>query len=150
MRIRPATAADLPAMVGLLGQLFAIETEFVVDPICQERGLALLLEAPQACLMVADVGDVVGMVTVQTLISTAEGGPVGLLEDLVVDQGWRGRGIGSALLQAALAWAFSRGLSRVQLLADVQNPRAFAFYSRHGLRRTRMVCLRAVSEARLL
>lgn len=145
MTIRPATPADLPAMVRLLAQLFAIETEFAVDEAKQARGLARLLEASGACVLVAEAGGgVVGMVTLQTLVSTAEGGPVGLVEDLVVDAAWRGRGIGSALLAAILARAFAHGLARVQLLADETNAAALHFYHRHGLARTRMVCLRAL------
>lgn len=145
MCIRPATHADLAAMTELLEQLFGIETEFAVDKAKQMRGLALLLETPKAVVLVADVGGkVVGMVTMQTVVSTAEGGPVGWVEDLVVDEAWRGKGIGSSLLRAILGLAFARGLSRVQLLADAENAAALLFYHRHGLRRTRMVCVRAV------
>lgn len=41
---------------------------------------------------------IVGMATIQTLISTAEGGRVGLVEDVVVDESFRGKGIGKLLL----------------------------------------------------
>ena len=42
------------------------------------------------------------MCTVQTLISTAEGGPVGLVEDVIVRADYRGHGIGARLLTEAI------------------------------------------------
>lgn len=140
--IRPARTDDIAAMAGLLGQLFAIEADFAVNMQAQMRGLSLLLGAG-ACLLVADEGGVVvGMVSIQTLISTAEGGVVGLMEDLVVAEGCRGRGIGTRLLHAALAWAREQGLIRVQLLADKNNTEALRFYARHSFQKTQLVCLR--------
>ncbi|WP_084435498.1 GNAT family N-acetyltransferase [Desulfomicrobium escambiense] len=140
--IRHAQAEDIAAMTGLLGHLFAIEADFAADEQAQMRGLSLLLRAG-ACLLVADEdGAVVGMVSIQTVISTAEGGTVGLMEDLVVAEERRGRGIGSRLLHAALAWAGEQGMTRVQLLADKNNTKATEFYGKHGFCGTQLVCLR--------
>lgn len=140
--IRPAQTDDIAAMAGLLGQLFAIEADFAADEQAQMRGLSLLLRAA-ACLLVADEdGAVVGMVSIQPLISTAEGGVVGLLEDLVVAEACRGRGIGSLLLHAALDWAQAQGMTRVQLLADHNNAKALQFYAKHSFYKTQLVCLR--------
>lgn len=142
--IRSATARDIDAMVALLAELFRLEPDF---PIClerQARGLRLLLRAARAgcaCLKVAeDVGAerVVGMATVQLVISTAEGAPSGWVEDVVVAAPWRGRGIGGRLLAALAVWAENRGATRLQLLADRGNRDALRFYARRGWRRTRM------------
>ena len=140
--IRDARADDISAMARLLGQLFAIESDFVVREQAQMDGLLLLLRQA-ACLLVAEEdGAVVGMVSIQPLVSTAEGGMVGLLEDLVVDMDRRGKGIGSLLLRAALDWARKQGLTRVQLLADRNNAAALQFYSRRNFQGTQLVCLR--------
>ena len=64
---------------------------------------------------------VLGMCTVQTMISTAEGGRVGLLEDLVVAADFRNQGQGEKLLAEAVRWAECQGLKRLQLLADKNN-----------------------------
>ncbi len=82
------------------------------------------------------------MCTVQILISTAEGGKAGLLEDLVVAKSWRGQGLGAALLAAAEAWSVKQGLTRLQLLADATNGLALGFYRRQGWSGTRLVALR--------
>jgi ribosomal protein S18 acetylase RimI-like enzyme len=140
--IRHARSDDVSAMVGLLGQLFAIEADFEADKQAQARGLSLLLRK-EACLLVAENdGVVVGMVSIQPLVSTAEGGMVGLLEDLVVDEACRGKGTGSLLLRAALDWAREQGLTRVQLLADRNNAAALHFYSRRNFQSTQLTCLR--------
>ena len=141
--IRPARVEDIAAMSSLLGELFAIEKDFQVDANRQRLGLALLMDCPGAYLLVAEVSKrVVGMVSVQSLISTAQGGTVGLLEDLVVDAKYRGQGIGSALVESALHWADSQGMSRVQLLADKNNLAALKFYAARQWRQTQLICLR--------
>lgn len=141
--IRPAQAGDLSALCGLLGELFAIESDFRVDPARQERGLKLLLADGRARVLAAEAaGRVVGMCTGQLVVSTAEGGPAVLVEDLVIQADWRGRGLGRGLLAALEDWARSRGAARLQLLADRDNRGALDFYRRLGWRQTRLVCLR--------
>jgi GNAT superfamily N-acetyltransferase len=142
--IRRATTADIPVMTGLLGELFGIEEDFKVDPDAQHRGLELMLARPEErCVLVADTGsEVVGMCTLQVLVSTATGGPAGLLEDLVVTGSYRGGSIGSRLLETMESWCVSRNISRIQLLADAHNERALDFYSVHAWQGTNLVCLR--------
>ena len=142
--VRPARPDDIETMTELLAELFTIEADFAVDPTVQRRGLQLLLKNPdQACVLVAEtVGKIVGMVTVQLLTSTAEGGRVGLLEDLVVHGGWRGRGVGTSLLREVETWAHKRGLLRLQLLADKENLPGLEFYRARHWAPTQLVCLR--------
>ena len=96
IRIRQAVMADIDAMVDLLNQLFSIEIDFCFDAAKHQRALVMMLEQPETASVwvAADSDQVVGMCTVQRLLSTAEGGWVGLLEDLVVTASLRGRGIG--------------------------------------------------------
>lgn len=141
--MRPAQQVDLSACCDLLRQLFSIEADFAFDADKAARGLALLLNAPEHLLLVAErAQQVCGMVSVQRLISTAEGGPVGLVEDMVVANEHRGRGIGRRLLTAAEAWARDQGLTRLQLLADRDNASALAFYHRQGWQTTALVAWR--------
>lgn len=140
--VRPAGKADIPTMVGLLRQLFAIEDEFAFDPATQARGLSLLLDQPRAAAFVAERdGIAIGMATAQLLVSTARGGPVATIEDVIIDKAFRGSGAGRLLIEAAEAWARDHGCLRLQLLADRENPPALDFYDRIGFGRTRMVWL---------
>jgi GNAT superfamily N-acetyltransferase len=143
VKIRVARDEDIEELAGLLGRLFTIEADFAPDAVKQTAGLRLLLARPDALVAVAEAGGrAVGMCSVQTLVSTAEGGPVGLLEDLVVREESRGRGIGTLLLQAAERWARDRGLVRLQLLADRTNAPALGFYGARGWGGTLLVALR--------
>jgi GNAT superfamily N-acetyltransferase len=142
--IRPARPEDLEALVTLLGELFAIEADFRPDPARQRRGLALMLgdRLRRAVIVAESEGRVVGMVTGQLVVSTAEGAASVLVEDMVVKDGARGAGIGRRLLCAVEEWAAARGATRLQLLADRENQGALRFYAARGWGPTRLVCLR--------
>jgi GNAT superfamily N-acetyltransferase len=146
--IRFAVESDIPDLVALLQALFAIEADFQGDPAKQERGLRLLLESPGGKIWVAEEqGRIVGLCTLQVLISTAEGGPVGLIEDVVVASDRRGFGIGRQLLAALETWAVQHGLSRLQLLADRENRPALDFYRRLDWQETKLIALRKTLTA---
>ncbi|HKL22536.1 MAG TPA: GNAT family N-acetyltransferase [Tichowtungia sp.] len=141
--IRPASHEDVRAMTRLLQELFAVETEFEFNEEKQRCGLEMLLDSDRAGIWVADRrGRVVGMVTVQLVVSTAEGAFSGWLEDLVVSSAYRRRGLGKALLDSAVNWAMGKGASRVQLLADSRNVPALIFYRRQEWLQTNMIALR--------
>jgi len=143
--VRKARPADIPQLIALLKELFTIEADFDFDPEKQARGLALLLNSEKDCVLVAHMpGDnkVLGFCSVQTLISTAEGGWVGLLEDLIVAADFRKQGIASKLVAEAVAWADAQGLKRLQLLADKNNGLALDFYQKQDWHTTQLVCLR--------
>jgi GNAT superfamily N-acetyltransferase len=143
--IRNARREDLDAMTALLGELFSIEADFVIDAARQRRGLLMMLEDHRGnnCIMAAEVdGRVVGMCTVQLLISTAEGGVVGLVEDMVVGRRFRSRGIGRMLMEHIEAWAQQRDVTRLQLLADRTNRSALDFYRSMSWSATKLICVR--------
>lgn len=143
--IRHAQTEDIPRMCDLLVELFSIESDFVPDREKQARGLSLLLndQSESSYVLVAVHEEtVIGMATVQTLISTAEGGRVGLVEDVVVDRQFRNQGIGALLLERVVAWCRGKGLKRLQLLADHENRPALAFYTFQGWTTTYLICMR--------
>lgn len=138
--ITAATAADIPDLIELLGVLFSIEQDFTPDTEKQRRGLAALLESPLGHVAIArdHAGRGVGMASAQLVISTAEGAPSAWIEDVVIRDEWRGRGLGRALLDAVLEWAKTRGATRAQLLADLDNTPALGFYDNLGWQATRL------------
>ena len=75
-------------------------------------------------------------------VSTAEGGRVLLLEDVIVGAPYRGGGAGRLLVEHVLAWARAEGMSRATLLADRANVPALAFYGRLGFQSSTMSVLR--------
>ena len=143
-KIEPATLDDIPQLAALLDLLFTQEAVFVPDRQKQERGLRLILESPQvgAILVARDGAAVAGMVSLLFTVSTAAGEPVCWLEDMIVQPGRRGGGLGSRLLQAAIAQARGQGFARITLLTDRANAGALQFYERHGFAESAMTALR--------
>jgi GNAT superfamily N-acetyltransferase len=136
-----ANLKDVPALVELLDSLFAIELDFSADSTKQIKGLCMIIESPEiAIIKVArsTQGEVIGMVSAQLVISTAQGTPSAWVEDMVVAQKYRGAGIGSRLLDAALTWAKEKGASRAQLLVDMENEPALGYYQHLGWETTQL------------
>ena len=145
--IRGAAASDMDDLIGLLNTLFTIEEDFLFNEEVQRRGIGLLLssQGQERQVFVAEKnGKVVGMCSIQTLISTAEGGLAGLVEDVVVRDGDRGKGIGNTLMGAVGDWARRHGLKRLQLLADRDNATALKFYESRGWKITNLICVRKI------
>jgi GNAT superfamily N-acetyltransferase len=143
--VRTANMSDLDALSSLLALLFEQEADFLPDPAKQERGLRMILDDPAAgmifCAEHPDEG-VIGMVSILFSVSTAEGGRVAWLEDMVVRPDWRGRGVGVSLLDHALAAARGAGCLRVTLLTDLTNGDAMRFYELSGFSRSAMTPMR--------
>lgn len=147
--IRPAKREDMEQMLLLLQQLFDVEKDFFFDATRQRKGLELLLDSQSSAIMVAEKQDVViAMGTAQLVISTAEGRPSLLVEDLVVKPSWQKQGIGTKLLQTLADWGADKGARRMQLLADRTNSPALDFYHGDGWQQTQLICLRKFHRER--
>ncbi len=144
VQIRPAVTGDLPAIAALLSELFRIERDFTPDLDRQLKGLRLLARMPERVLIWVAIWDncVVGTCAVHDGVSTAEGTQVAVLEDLIVAERFRRKGIGRALLKAAEKHAWHHGARRLQLLTDRNNKPALDFYARHSWEPTQLVALR--------
>ncbi|MGF1507909.1 MAG: GNAT family N-acetyltransferase [Myxococcota bacterium] len=142
--IRPANPSDLDGLVDLLGHLFAQEADFAPDPDKQRWGLEAILAQPNIgqIFVAEDHGALVAMVSLLFAVSTAEGGRVAWLEDMVVTPTHRSSGIGSQLLRHALEFARASDSRRVTLLTDSVNAAAQRFYARHGFAKSQMVAMR--------
>ncbi len=126
--ISPATAADVPAIVGLIGRVYA-EYGFVYDPAIEIPDL-LDFEAHYApprgaFFVVQEGGAIVGSVGVERIDpDTAE------LHRLYLDAELRGRGTGRALIETVLAWCRARDIGRLILWSDTRFDLAHRLYRR--------------------
>lgn len=142
--IDKASPEDIPALCELLSVLFEQEQEFVPDADAQRAGLLAILDDPKTgIILVAREGRrILAMVNLLFTVSTALGGRVALLEDMVVTPMVRGAGVGSALLRRAVALAHDAGCRRITLLTDADNVRAQRFYQQHGFVPSAMLPMR--------
>lgn len=132
--LRPATPADVPAIVGLIRELAAFEKlehlVIVTPEILQPQ---LFGPRPAAEAVVGEVqGRVVAFALFFTNFSTFLGQPGLYLEDLYVQPAHRGTGLGKALLQHLGALAVERGCGRFEWSVLDWNENAIRFYQRMG------------------
>jgi GNAT superfamily N-acetyltransferase len=144
MIIEKATPTDIPALCQLLAILFNQEAEFKADRAAQEKGLHAIITNPDLgiILVARDGKHITGMVNVLFTVSTALGGRVAILEDMVVLPSERGGGVGLKLLTAAITTARESGCLRVTLLTDSSNTTAQAFYKKQGFTASPMLPFR--------
>ena len=132
--LRPATPADLPAIVGLITELADFEKLTHLVVVTPESLHPHLFGArPVAEAVVGEVdGSVVAFALFFTNFSTFLGQPGLYLEDLYVQPAHRGTGLGKALLSHLGALAVQRGCGRFEWSVLDWNQRAIDFYEKMG------------------
>jgi aminoglycoside 6'-N-acetyltransferase I len=129
MTIRPLVLADLPAWKRMRVQLWPNLT-----PADNDADYANMLSPARRCSVFvaeSDEGRLSGFVEV-SLRDTADGcdsSPVGYVEGWFVEQAFRGKGIGRALVASAEAWARSFGCTEMAsdaLIDNIDSQRAHA------------------------
>ncbi len=148
--IEQATLEDLPQLTELLVELFSNEADFRADPVKQMRGLRLILEQPNRgrVFVVRSNGFIIGMINLLFTISTAEGGFVMLLEDLIIHRDYRHQGFGDRLLQHAIEYAGQKEFLRITLLTDrITEEAQREFFHKHGFVQSNMIPMRLLLQS---
>lgn len=128
--IRPATTADIPAIVGMVERLHAsIGSPLPMDAVVSARFLGMLIGAPRlGWVRVCDAGQ----------------GPTGFLaasittasismQPIAAEHGWWAEGGGGLrLLRAYLDWAKEQGCFAARMSTPPHNDRAAAILERSG------------------
>jgi RimJ/RimL family protein N-acetyltransferase len=139
--IRPAEPGDAEALVALARAVgrepggWLITTTDWRSEGDERRYLKALRRHPHAAVYVAvtDGGEIVGRLSVARDQHPASAHVADL--GLMVDAGWRRRGIGTGLLAAAVEWARKRGVRKLELHVFPHNEAAIALYERFGFER---------------
>ena len=146
LTIRRATVNDIPAIqrlyreldehhVRLLPEVFqsvaghARPAAFIAEKIANEDSDYLLAEAQGELLGFVDL-----RVTSHPHYPMFRPHNFALVDNAVVDEAHRGRGIGTVLFEAAKRWARERGLRYMQTEVWHKNAGARTFYERQGFR----------------
>ena len=127
--IRRARLTDSPAVAELSGQLGYPTAQEVMA-----ARLAHLIRHPRfGAVLIAETSDgkIIGWlhVSVTPLLEVSLRAEV---NGLIVAEGQRSGGAGAKLLQAAEAWAKSKGCDGMSVRSNVIRDRAHAFYLRNG------------------
>ncbi len=148
-RVEMATLDDLPELTELVMDLFSMSSgDFTPDREVQERGLRLILEEPSRgrIALVRNDDQIFGMVNMLFTISTARGGFVILMEDMVIHPHHRGQGYGTMLMDHVLEFAKQKEFLRVTLLTDKISAEAQGFFRKQGFEYSNMIPMRRLIE----
>jgi RimJ/RimL family protein N-acetyltransferase len=133
-RAEPADAqglTDLGDAVGSEPEGWLVSTNGWRSPADERRYLRAIRRYPNAAVFVAeDDGDIVGRLSVARDQHPASRHVADL--GLIVAATHRRRGIGTALLDAALEWAQESGVRKLELHVFPWNEAAIALYERFG------------------
>lgn len=133
INIRFANPNDMPAVFGLITELAIFEKE----PDAVEITVADLLQdgfgaSPKFRVFVAEENQIiVGMALFYERYSTWKGKAIHL-EDLIVNESKRGKGIGKALYSELMRYAYDNGYKRVAWEVLDWNQSAIDFYESTG------------------
>jgi ribosomal protein S18 acetylase RimI-like enzyme len=129
---RSAVEADLPSIVTLLAQIHNDRPP--LEP--NEREIAAfheILGSPFRGILVAEGDGLVGMLDLFIVANLTRGGrPWAGIENFVIDERHRRRGIGRGLLEVALGVARDAGCYKVQLVSHAKRDAAHGLYDALG------------------
>ena len=100
----------------------AEEAEYLEKSLKEESGLVMLVAEME--------GQIVGIVHIRRYMKPTERHAASF--GVSVAKIFRGRGIGTKLIEAMLAWAREKGLRRIELKTFSRNEKAIALYERLG------------------
>jgi GNAT superfamily N-acetyltransferase len=134
MSVRPVRPDDVPAVVGLVRELAEYEKALHEVRLTEEQLTECLFgDSPALFGHVAeDAGEVVGMALWFLNFSTWRGTHGIYLEDLYVQPGHRGRGLGKELLRTLAGVCVERGYSRLEWSVLDWNTPSIEFYKAAG------------------
>ncbi len=125
--VRPARAGDARAMAEVFAAVAEERDGIATEPpVDVEERAALFARTADASVVAVAGGQIVGMLHVEE--SRHGFGEMGML----VDHNWRGHGVGSALVQAAIEWARGQELHKLCLEVFAHNAAAIALYRKSG------------------
>jgi ribosomal protein S18 acetylase RimI-like enzyme len=133
--IRPAVESDLEAVRTLYEHLNRSDPILPADQLLG-AWMDLLRNHAVTCLVAQVQGEVVStctLVIVPNLSRSAR--PYAFIENVVTHEQHRRKGLGTAVLRAALELAWSRGCYKVSLITGSTREETLRFYERAGFKR---------------
>jgi GNAT superfamily N-acetyltransferase len=140
--VRTAVAADLPAIVVLWRVLMdyhaALDPGYTMVDDAEQRWIDYIApkfeDADWFVVVAEQHGEIIGY----AIAMVREHPPIfvsrlnGFVETIAVRSDCRGRGVGSALVAAAEAWCWSRGVPEITVRIDERNPASKALFAAAG------------------
>jgi GNAT superfamily N-acetyltransferase len=136
IRIRAATAHDLPGVLALYAQP-EIDDGDVLPIEAAQVLFARFADYPDYTLYVAEQADaIVGSFALLVMHNLGHlGAPSGIVEDVVVSPHLHGHGVGQAMMRFAIEQCRDKGCYKLALSSNARRERAHRFYEQLGFER---------------
>ena len=130
IQIRQCRTEDFDAVVALLRQLWP-DKHISADSLrlVYDRALA---SGSQTYLCATNGSGIIGFGSLSLKNNMWQEGYLGHIDELVVDAGYRSRGIGTQLLEHLILLAREKGCRRIELDSAFHRRAAHDFYTQHG------------------
>jgi putative acetyltransferase len=132
--IRPARVTDAGSYLrmwrGIVDERRWVRTETVGSLKTYRRSLADSWSDDRARFVALAWGEVVGIITIERMTHPVNRHVATL--GMAVESSWRGKGLGSALMAAAMRWARRVGIEKVTLEVYPDNEAGIALYRKFG------------------
>jgi len=135
LQIRAATDADLQSILDLFVE---IEEDGRVLSIEKARSIFARMQSypDYKVYVVISGGSIVGTFALLIMDNLAHmGASSGVVEDVVVRQDWRGKGVGKQMMRFAMNRCLERGCYKVALSSNLRRKAAHRFYDDLGFQR---------------
>ena len=133
MAVRPATTADLPALVRVINRAYVVEAHIFEGDRTNEADVLERLERPNAgFLVIDDVEPPSGSGALAGAVYVELQGDRGYFGMLSVDPDQQGRGLGRELIAAAEAHCSEAGCAFMDILVVEQRPELPGYYPACG------------------
>ena len=129
MEIRKIVLNDLDEIFNLLNQLYDNKLNYEKF---KEIYKMKLNDKNSYYIVAIENNKIIGVLTLELQIKLHRAKKQSFIEDLIVDESYRNRGIGKALLQNAVNYAKNNDCEVIELTSYINNEKAHKFYQNNG------------------
>ena len=133
--LRPAALKDIDILLGMVQRFYAIDG-YPFDRVKKERAIHQLLAEPLfgEIWLLEDQGHPMGYLVITTGFSLEYNGKDGWVDELFLEEAFRGRGLGKMLLRHAIGRAEALGINFLHLQVERHNRAGRQLYEKQGFK----------------
>jgi len=140
--IRPARKSDVKNIAKLAGELIPLE-----DLTKRNTMLMQSIDDSKRDIYVAEIkSEIVGFVDLWTFPDFVHGANLTIIQNLVVSEAFRSRGIGDELVRMAVKRAKGRKALELHAWTEFTNKPAISLYAKHGLKKRALLLEKEFAE----